>query len=193
MDNLNDLKSIWLSAKTESLPAADEMMHIIKEYRNKTFQRKVMVILTMAVSVTILIGITCIYKAKMPTTRIGQYSTILAGFVLIFSNVRSIKRFYNVQDFNNRDFIKFLEKTRQNQIYFYKKTQVAGLAFWSFGLLFYIFEFVHQNVFLFITIYSLTVIFLVILWLFVRQRVYNKRAKKLEEMIKRLESLSKQY
>ena len=192
MDNLNDLKSIWLSAKIDSLPAADKMIHIIKEYRNKTLQRKVKVILTAMVSVTVMIGITFIYKAKMPSTRIGQYSFILAGCVLILTNVRSIKRFYDFQYFSNSDFIKFLEKTRQNRIFFYKKTQVAGLAFFSSGLLFYIFEFVHQNVFLCIAAYSLAVIFLIILWLFIRRRVFSRHAKILEDLIKRLESLTKQ-
>jgi len=192
MDNLNDLKSVWITAKTDSLPAAGEMTNIIKKYRSKTLQKKVMVILIAAVSVTIMIGITFIYKAKMPTTRVGQYLIILAGCVLIFTNVRSMKRFYDFRDLSNRDYIKFLEKSRQNQIYFYKKTQVAGLIFWSFGLLLYIFEFVHQNAFICITAYLFTIIFLIILWLVVRRRVFSKRAKKLEELIKKLESLSKQ-
>jgi hypothetical protein len=193
MDNFNDFKSIWLTTKTAGLPAADDMLHIIKHYRNTTLQRKLMVILTATVSVTILIGITFIYKAKMQTTRIGQYSFILAGCVLILANVRSIKGFYDLQDFSNIDFIKFLERSRQNQIYFYKKTQVAGLALWSAGLLFYIFQFVYQNVFLGIAAYSFAIIFLIVLWIVVRRRVFNKRANKMEEMIKRIKSLSNQF
>jgi hypothetical protein len=192
MDNFNDLKSIWMTTQTDSLPAAGEMMNIIKNYRNKTLQRKVMVILIAAISVTILIGITFISTTKMLSTLIGRYLIILTGCVLIFTNARSMKRFYEFRDFSNRDYIKFLEKSRQNQIYFYKKTQVAGLLFCSFGILLYIFEFVHQNAFICITAYFITVVFLLILWLNVRQRVFNKRAKKLEEMIKKLESLSKQ-
>jgi hypothetical protein len=192
MDNFNDLKSIWLTTKTDSLPAAGEMSNIIKRYRNKTLQRKVMVILVAAVSVTIMIGITFISTAKMPSTFVGRCLIILAGCVLIFTNARSMKRFYEFRDFTNRDYIKFLEKSRQNQIYFYKKTQVAGLVFCSIGLLLYIFEFVHQNAFICITAYFCTVVFLLILWLNVRQRVFSKHAKKLEEMIKKLESLSKQ-
>jgi len=192
MDNFNDLKSIWMTAQTDSLPAAGEMANIIRKYRNKTLQRKLIVVLIAAVSVTIMIGITFIYKAKTPTTQVGLYLIMLAGCVLIFTNVRSMKRFYHFRDFSNRDYIKFLERSRQNQIYFYKKTQVLGLAFWSFGLLFYIFEFVHQNAFICITAYLLTVICLIILWLVVRRRVLSKRTKKLEEMIKKLESLSKE-
>jgi hypothetical protein len=192
MDNFNDLKSIWLTAKTDSLPASDEIVHIIKRYRNKTLQKKMMVILVGLVSVTIMIGIIFFYKPEMLTTRIGESFIILAGSILIFSNVRSIKRFYDLQEFSNRDYIEFLKKGRQNQIHFYKKTQVFGMAFCSIGLLFYIFEFVHKNAILSIIAYSLLVIYLLILWLIVRRRVFTKHARKLEELIKRLESLSNQ-
>jgi hypothetical protein len=192
MDNLDDLKSIWRTAKTDSLPAAAEMTNIIKRYRDRTLQRKVIVVLIAAVSVIIMIGLILIYKARMLTTRIGQYLIILAGCVLIFTNLRSMKRFYDFREFSNRDYIKFLEKSRQNQIYFYKKTQVAGLLFWSLGLLFYIFELVHQNLFISIMVYAITVIFLIILWVIVRRRVFNKRTKRWEAMTKKLESLSKQ-
>jgi hypothetical protein len=192
MDNFNDLKSIWLTAKTDSLPASDEIVHIIKRYRNKALQKKVMVILVGLVSVTIMIGIVFFYKSEMPTTRIGEFFIILAGSILIFSNVRSIKRFYDLQEFSNRDYIEFLKKSRQNQIHFYKNTQVVGITFCSIGLLFYIFEFVHQNAILSIIAYSLLVIYLLILWLIVRRRVFIKHSRKLEELIKTLESLSNQ-
>jgi hypothetical protein len=192
MDNLNDLKSIWLTAKTDRLPATDKMVNTIKKYRNKTLQRKILVIVVGSISVTILTWLTFFHSTKMLTTRIGELLIVLAASVVIFSNLRSIKRFYDLQDFSNRDYIKFLQKSRQNQIYFYKKTQAAAAVFCSSGLLFYIFEFVHKNAILSIVTYSLTIILLLILALVVRRKIFNKHAGKLEEMIKRIESLSNQ-
>ncbi len=193
MNNLDELKSIWLTAKTDSLPATQEIIHIIKKYRNKILQKKITVIVTALILVAIMIAVAFIYKSKMITTRLGEILIVAAGCILIFSNARSIRRFYDLQSFNNKDFLKFLEKTRKNQIHFYKKTQVAGLALCSAGLLLYIFEPVHNNIFLSIGAYVCIIIYIMALWFLIRRRMFKKHANELQKMIDKLKSLSKQF
>jgi predicted membrane protein len=104
----------------------------------------------------------------------------------------SLKRFHDLDDRTNKDFIDFLEKTRQNQLYYYKKTQVAGLWLSSAGLLFYLYEFVHKNTLFIFIGYSLTLVYILLTWFVLRPRRFNKEAKKLNETMERLNTLSKQ-
>ena len=45
MDNLNDLRKIWLTADTKGLPNSSEMVHIVKKYRNKKLTKIAAVVL----------------------------------------------------------------------------------------------------------------------------------------------------
>lgn len=192
MDNLNDLKAIWLTAKTDNLPDSGEMLRIVKKYRNKTLQKKTMMIVFALATAALMVMVMFIYQSTMLSTRIGEVMMLTTAAILAYTNMRSIGRFYRLNDCNNKEFIQFLEKTRQNQIYYYQKTQVAGLAFCSVGLMLYLFEMVHTHILWMIITYLLTSVYLAVMWFIVRPRVFKKHSAKLTELIKRTEALSKQ-
>jgi len=131
--------------------------------------------------------------ARMMTTYIGDVLMVTSCVILAVTNIKSIKRFYYLKDCNNSEFVQFIERTRQNQIYFYKRTQVIAMSITSLGLLLYWYEYVHHNTTLTIIIYSATVVYLAAMWFIVRPRVFKKNARKLNEMLERLEKISKQY
>ena len=192
MDNLNDLKKIWLTADITSLPNSNEIMRMSKKFRDQKLIKKAALIAAAILLTVLMIAVVFIYKSTMLTTRIGEGCMIIAGSILIYTNTNSIGRFYRFKDYNNKEFIKFLEQTRVNQLFYHKKTQVAGLAFCSAGLLLYIFEFVHEHPLLAIIAYSFTVLYILVLWLIVRPRAFRKQTSKLNETINKLEKLSNQ-
>lgn len=192
MDNLDDLKALWLSAKTDSLPQPEEMLRMVKSFRNQKLTRKIILIVVAFISAGMMIAVMIFYKTNMLTTRIGEVLLIIPPVILATTNLRSIKRFYNLKDCSNAQFVQFIERTRQNQIYFYKKTQVIAMAISSVGLLLYLYELVHRRPALTIVIYSAAVIYLAFLWLVVRPRVFKKEARKLNAILERLEKISKQ-
>jgi len=192
MDNLNELKQLWQTANTDSLPALNEMLRMVKKFRNQKLRNKYLIICIAAVLAAIMAVPMFVYPSMMMTTRIGVLLLISSCGLLIFTNTRSLKRFHDLDDRNNKEFIGFLEKTRQNQLYYYKKTQVAGLWLSSAGLLFYLYEFVHNNALLVIIGYSITLVYILVIWFVLRPRKFNKEAKKLNETMERLNTLSKQ-
>ena len=192
MDNLTDIKKLWLTAKTGSLPEAGEVVRMAKRFRNQKLLKKMMVIAAGLVLTGIEVLVVFTYKSNMLSTRIGEAFIIIAGTILIATNTNSIGRFYRFRDFNNKEFIAFLEQTRVNQIYFYNKTQLIALAFCSAGLLLYLFEGVHQNLVLSIAAYGFIVAWIFVLGFIVRPKMFKKQTKKLDEIIKELEKLSKQ-
>ncbi len=189
---MNDIRALWLTAKTDGLPSSDEMVRIVKKFRNQRLRRKLGIIFTALVCAAMMVATMFVYKSTMITTRIGEVLTIIACGVLVFTNTRSMKRFIDLKDCNNKEFIEFLEQTRRNQVYYYKRTQVLGMGLSSLGLLLYLYEMASRSEVVFIITYSIAIIWTLILWLVVRPRSFKKQSRKLDETLKKLENISKQ-
>lgn len=192
MDNLNDLKKIWHTANTDGLPNSNEIMRMAKKFRNQKLIKKVALIVTALILNVFMIIVIFSYKSTMVTTWLGEGCILLAGSILLYTNINSIGRFYRFKDYANKEFIQFLEQTRLNQVNFYRKTQAIALTIASAGLLLYPYESVHKDKTLFIATYTFMVIYIAIIWLVIRPRTYKKGRKKLEETIEKMDRLTKQ-
>src|SRR5271170_7137249 len=117
MENLNDLKKIWLSADTTGLPDSAEIIRMAKKFRNEKLRKKIMVIVAAMILTAMMVWVMFIYQSTMITTRIGEVCMIITCGILVYTNVNSIGRFYRYKDYNNKEFLAFLEQTRANQIY----------------------------------------------------------------------------
>lgn len=193
MDNLNDLKKLWLTANTDSLPDSKEMVNTIKKYRNKKIINKAALITAAALLAGFMVLVAFMYHSTMLTTRIGEAFFIISCIILIVTNTNSLKRMYRLKNCTNKEFVQHLEQATQNRIFYYKKTQVAGLLFNSAGLLLYMYELVYGNLILCVVAYTVMIIYLLIIWLVVRPRVYKRQSKKFIEKIQRMKLLSNQF
>ena len=192
MDNLNDLKAIWLTAKIDDLPTSAEMLKLVKKFRSQKLLRKWAIIIVALLLLSIMVFAVFSYRSTMITTRIGELLAIAACVILALTNIRSLKRFYDLSDCSNKEFIVFLEQTRQNQLYYYKRTQVWGMGLASAGMLFYWYELVYRNTLAFIIAYSLLIIWILFLWLYLRPRNFKRATIKLNETLEKLEKISNQ-
>ena len=192
MENLNNLKKIWLTADTKSLPNSAEMVKIIKKFRNKKLLKIALLVLTAIFLTVMMVFVMFWYKSTMITTRIGEVFIIIAGLILLATNLNSLNRFYKFNDFDNVDFLKFLEKTKQRQAFYYNKTQVVSLSILSIGLLLYLTETALINLKWGIILYLFSIVYFAIVWLVIRPRMYTKQAKKMNETIAKFEMLMKQ-
>lgn len=192
MDNLNDLKAIWLTAKTDDLPGSKEMLRIVKKFRNERLRKKLLMIFVALFVIAMMVVTIIIVRSTMITTILGEAFTIIAAGILIFTNTRSMKRFIDLKDCSNKEFIDFLEQTRRNQIYYYKKTQVAGMLLSTVGLFLYLYEQVYRSLTATVIIYSITIIWTLFLWLYIRPRNFKRQAIKLNATIDKLRKISDQ-
>lgn len=192
MDNLNELKKIWLTADTKLLPNAAEMVVIIKKFRNQKLRKIILIVAVAFVLCALMIGVMFFYRSTMLTTRIGEVCIIISSIILLATNLNSLNRFYKFKDYDNVDFIKFLETTRKRQIFYYTKTQVVALTFCSVGLVLYLIETALISTRWEIILYTFCVIYFVVIWLVVRPRMYKKQTKKMNETIGRYKLLMKQ-
>jgi hypothetical protein len=193
MDNLNDLKELWLSADTSALPGTGEMMQAIKKYRSTGLKKKIAVVSLAAFFTAMLVFIVFIYKSVMISTRIGEACMVAAGMMLVYTNIKSLRRLYNVKDHTNKEFIQYLQQVQVNRIYYHSKTQVAGFALVSVGLMLYTYEGVHNILWLFILAYTFLTAYLLVAWLIIRPRAYKRQAKQLEATMAKMKHLADQF
>jgi len=192
MDNLNDLKTIWLSANTSILPDTAEMMKAIKKYRSSKLVKKVALILMAIILTVVMIWVVFNYKSVMMSTRIGEALMLSAGIMLIYTNGKSLGRLYRVKDHTNKEFIEYLEQVQRNRIYYHRKTQVLGLSLVSAGLLLYVYEALYNHPIWCFIGYLLLILYLLVIWLIIRPKAYRKQQEKLQQEIKKMTLIAKQ-
>ena len=134
MDNLTELKAIWKTTNTDRLPDAAEMLQIIRGFRTRRLRKKWMVIGAGALLTLLMVAVLLTSRFNFVTTYIGGILMATSALLLVINNVLSLKRFYQLEDCSNREFLDFLEQTRLNQIHYYKRTQVFMMMLCSVGL-----------------------------------------------------------
>ncbi|MXV51942.1 hypothetical protein GS399_13245 [Pedobacter sp. HMF7647] len=192
MNNLDDLRTIWLSAKTDGLPDPDEMKRIVKKFRSQKLRKKWLVIVMSCLLSCLIMAVLAVMHFKFITTYIGGGLMAASGLLLAFTNFRSLKRFYELDDCSNLEFLAFIEQTRRNQEFYYKKTMVAILLLCSIGLILYLYEPGSRHLLWLACMYAALFSYLGIMWFVVRPRMFKRDAEKLEATRKRLENISKQ-
>ena len=192
MDNLNDLKAIWLSAKTDALPGSAEMTRIVKKHRNQKLLKTTALILIALLLVGVMVAVMVKYQQATITTRIGESLIIAAGTVLVITNLNTLNRFYKLAPCSNKEFIQFLEHTRVRRLFYYKWTQVAALSCCLTAMLLYLYEAIYRHDRFFIIFYTVIILYILFMWVFVRPKLFKKQSDKLNATIIQLEKISKQ-
>ncbi len=192
MDNLDDLKTVWHTAKTDKLPTSKEMLKLIGTFRNQKLRNKWLMIISCLLFSSLIIAELFFVSFKEITTYIGGGLMVISGLLVAATNIRSIKRFKHLDNCSNLEFIEFIEQTRQNQIYYYKKTMVRVVLLCSVGWLMYLYEFISKYPIWLFAIYSIAIIYLAFLWFIIRPRSFNKDAAKLVATREKMETILQQ-
>jgi membrane protein YdbS with pleckstrin-like domain len=192
MDNFDDLKTVWHTAKTDRLPTSKEMLKLISTFRNEKLRNKWLMICSCLLFSSLIIAVLFFVSFRLTTTYIGGGLMVISGLLVTVTNIRSLKRFKQLDNCSNLEFIKFIEQTRQNQIYYYKKTMVSVVVLCSVGWLMYLYEFISKYPIWLFAIYSVAIIYLAVLWFIIRPRSFNKDAAKLVATREKLETILKQ-
>ncbi len=192
MDNLNDLKAIWQTADVSNLPQVQEIKTISKDYQQKTLVKKAWLAgATVLCSALFLLSM-FFNPSPFPSTRIGELFILIALAILIWTSFKSLNRIYKIRNCSNQEFIPYLREVQRNRMVYYQQTQVAGMAFYSAGLLLYLYQLVYRNTYFTVFFYVLTLLALAGFWFYIRPKAYQKRKNKFEPFLQHIEKLSKQ-
>jgi hypothetical protein len=192
MNNLDELKQIWMSTGLEKLPNSGEILKAIKRHHQKEALKKVSLILFTVLLVLIMCWVVFDYKSRLASTRIGEVCMFIAMFILLGANAISLIKMSARVYYSNEEYISFLKQKQLQQYRRTKKTQLIGFLFASAGLLLYLFEGVYKNPILLFTGYILVVAWISCSWFILRPWAVKRKTRKLNETVSNLERLSAQ-
>lgn len=192
MDNLNDLKEVWLTVNTNKLPDASQVVKTIKNYRLRQLLSRIALLIITLVLIATMSWVLVSYKSHLITTRIGEVSMFIAMFILLAVNTNAIKRTKGLKDYSNDVFLNYLKQEQIKQLQFQEKTQRIGFVFASAGLLLYLYEEVSQKTSTLVIAYTLAALWIGIIWFVLRPLGIKQKTRKLNERIMRLEKISRQ-
>lgn len=193
MDNLNELKAIWHSAGTPNLPAPSEMKHMIKSFQTERVRKKWMVIILSTLIAAFMFGTMIWSGSKMVSTWLGGTLIATACMLLAVDNWRSLKRFNQLDNCSNREFWAFIDRTRENQLRYYKKTQLRIMSLSVTGLILYLYEPATRRPLYTGVLFAVTVIYWLLMWFVVRPRLFAKNAAKLNRIKEHYQKLAQQF
>jgi hypothetical protein len=189
MEQLNELKAIWLTANVETLPKADAAVKAIKAFRLNQVFKAASLIVAALILMCVMIWVLIDYKSTMAVTHIGETFMFIAIFIILGAGVGSLKRISASGSHTNQGFINFLKQERQKQFVFEGRTKVIGFAFASAGLLLYLFEFTHSDSTLMAGAYIVAAAWCAASWFVVRPRMIRRNVRRINESIEKLERL----
>ena len=168
------------------------MMQMVRGFRNQKLRNKWIVISLSIVFACLIVAVLILAPFKMASTYIGGFMMVASDLWLCFSNIKSLKRFNQLEDCSNLEFLSFIEKTRQNQQYYYKNTMVTVVLLCSIGLAIYLFEPLHEHLLWLLGAYAGILVYFGLLWFVVRPRSFARNQKKLDAMTRHLNSMAGQ-
>ncbi|MGN6180836.1 MAG: hypothetical protein ACTHNW_16760 [Mucilaginibacter sp.] len=192
MDNLNELKQIWLTADTRGLPPASQMEALVKKYSDQKILKTVLTIVAGIICLCAIIVVAFTYNSSMLSTRIGEVMIGAAGLVLLSNSFSLLISFYKLKDCSNRDYLQHMEHIKQKQLFFFKRTQLTGFLLASVGTMVYMFEYVSTQGITGLMEYGALLLYMAIAWFVLRPKVMNRHTRKINEQIERLKELEKQ-
>lgn len=192
MDNLNDLKALWRTAKTDDLPTSAEMLQLVKKFRQQRLRKKWLVVAVGAGTLLSMLAVMLVRHTQLTTTWVGEVIIASSSLALMVDNILSMKRFNQLDNCSNKEFLAFVEKTRQNQLRYHQKTEYLIMLPFCIGWLLYLYEIVIMAGGLLFWVYVPAIIYLLIIWLWVRPYTYKKDEKKLNALEERLKNIHKQ-
>jgi hypothetical protein len=192
MNNLDDMKALWHTVSTDQLPSSKDMLKLIRKFRRQKLTNKWLVIVSSFLLAVLVAAALLVVHFKMPTTYVGGILVVVACLLLAATNLKSLKRFYQLDDHDNLSFLAFIAKTRENQIHYYQRTMVIIIALSATGWILYMYELVYRYPTWCIIIYLIMTVYLGIMWFVVRPRAFKRDQEKLNVIRKRVEGILNQ-
>jgi hypothetical protein len=190
MDNLNDIKQIWMSADLNGLPGKGDAVKMIRRYRLKQTMKTAALILLVIFLFAVMIHVVFDYESQLLATRLGEACFFITMFILLGNFGKSLKRVLNKRDCSNDEFIAYLKAEQEALIAFQKRTQVIGFVIVATGLYLYLFEGVREDTLIMLSAYAILTLWLAFSWFVIRPRSMKRKMKKINETLNKLQKIS---
>ncbi|CAM4404883.1 hypothetical protein ZONE111905_19985 [Zobellia nedashkovskayae] len=193
MSNDTNLNELW-SRQTTKPPQMDELLSKFTKIKRQNLTKLIAVNFLMFATITFIIFIWLYFEPKLITTKIGIALTILGILVYLFVYNKLIPYLRKIdENQSNSEFLKTVIKLKEKQKFLQTKMLQIYFIILTVGLCLYLYEYVSLMPFPWsIFAYVVTLVWIGFNWFYLRPRVVGKERDKLNRIIKKFESISRQ-
>lgn len=194
MENNIDFKEIWQQQKV-SQPNIEEIVKKVDQYKKSSLRKLITTNILLLLTSIFLVAIWIYFQPKFITTKIGIILTILAMVVFILSyNKQYTMLKNNAKTKNNSDYLKNLTLLNNKQKHVQTTMLTVYFIMLSVGICLYLYEYTSRmpKVMEIVT-YVVTLSWIAFNWFYLRPKIIKKQEQKLESLIEKLESVTKQF
>jgi len=193
MNNDTNLNELW-SRQTTKPPQMDELLSKFAKIKRKNLTKLIAANILMFATIAFIIFIWLYFEPKLNTTKIGIVLTILGILVYLFVYNKLIPYLRKInENQSNREFLKAVIKLKEQQKFLQTKMLQIYFITLTVGLCLYLYEYVSLMPFPWsVFAYAVTLVWIGFNWFYLRPRVVGKERDKLNGIIKKFESISRQ-
>lgn len=194
METNYNFEEIWKQKKTD-LPDITEIRSKANGYKNKQKLYTICHMLSLFATFGMIVWVWQSFPDLHLLTKSGMVFALSALIIYIFQNFQKIKIINKINPaLNNQKYLKQLKILQQKDLYM--QTKGIGIYFilLSLGMAFYLFEFAQRmTIFWGIFTYSITFLWILFVWFYIRPKKIRKQQKKISEVIQSLEKIENDF
>lgn len=194
MDSNNiNFNELWGGQKAEQ-PTSKDLHFKINKFKKSNRIRIIFTNITFVLTSIFIIFIWYYYKPQFVTTKIGIVLTILAMLIFVVYLTQSLGLFKKTNEAeNNQQYLKAFLIIKEKQQFM--QTTMLNLYFvlLSTGIALYMYEYTsHMTIFWAFFAYSITALWILFSWFYLRPKQIKKQRTKLNEIINKFENIQSQ-
>lgn len=193
MDNNIDFKELW-KKQTISSPGIDELFLKLNQFKKSSLRKLIISNVLLIATSAFILFIWYYYQPQLITTKIGIVLTILAMVIYLFVYNQlfpSLKKIDNKQ--SNNEYLQNLISIKTKQQFLQSTMLNLYFIMLSSGICLYMYEYTSRmSTFWAIFVYAITLAWIGLNWFYIRPKTIKKQQNKLDELIRKFESVKKQ-
>ena len=193
MENFNEIKSIWENEHTDLSSSEISIDKLIKEDIRKKKAKHIANLLLLFFLVVILICLIGFASFQIWTSYLGLSIFLVLSFYLIYLKINKNSKVSDLELLDNNEFLSTLKKEKNETCVGNIKQQTNLFIFYAIGFGFYIYEIASKSMTALIIGYSALIIYLLVAKFFYFPLMAKRNQRKIDEIIKRINSLHYQF
>lgn len=188
-----DFKNLWKQQESEQ-PQLDNLLLKLKSYRNAGFKR---LLITNSLLMATVLGIAFIwyyFQPQLVTTKLGIVLSITAMliFLLAYNELYGSYKILS-QSKSNMNYLNDLIRLKAKEKHIQTTMMKLYFILLSLGICLYLYEYVRlMSPFMGVSIYAVTLAWLIFNWVYLRPRIVKKQEEKIDTLIESFKRLNAQ-
>lgn len=187
-----DIKEIWNNQKIIE-PSINEFFKMVSNFKKKYIKSIILANAFLILTSAVIVFIWVYFQPQYITTKIGIITIIFSMLIYIIALNKTILFYQEKFNLDNNQYLFHLIQIKNKQHFLQNTMMKIYFILLSAGLGLYLIEYTQKmSLFLGITAYFATLFWIALNWFYFRPKIIKKQNLKIDELISRVEEISRQ-